>query len=192
MPSAITFYSLIMLAMELDGPADSNSVPYTIQNVGSQQIIPTLDFSSYSFTSGENSAHHDPSWVQFCLRPDRADSVDQQFYRYLQLRLTMETLPSIRFGGGHLCSHLPRTPWLPSIVGNKTYAPTTSQSKTFTINGTGTQQTTITLNVPNSFNPGSSSSVVSVNVGCNSACGVVQLTVDNQEWRDWTSIRMET
>jgi YD repeat-containing protein len=165
------------------GPADSNTVPYTIQNVGSQQITPTLDFSSYSFTSGENShitIHHgcNSACGQIVL------NVDQQFYRYLQLDNNGNASVDTFWWWSPLFTPATHT-MVAQYLGNKTYAPTASQSRTFTINGTGTQQTTINLHVPDSFNPGSSSSVVSVSVGCNSACGVVQLTVDNQEWRDW-------
>jgi len=165
-------------------PADSNGASYTIQSVGTQQIEPSLTMSSTSFTTGENShiiVHHDCNSAcgQIVL------TIDNSFYRVLQLDSAGNAAVDTFWWWTPLFTTASHT-MVAQYLGNHTYAPANSQAKNFQINGTGTQAAHVTLSVPNPFNPGSAADPITVNVDCNSACGVVQLTVDGNEWRDWT------
>jgi YD repeat-containing protein len=72
-----------------------------------------------------------------------------------------------------------------NYLGNSTYAPS-SKSITVTINPIGTQQTGVSLSIdPPAFTT-VEDAVASVHVGCNSACGQVQFTIDGNHWVIWS------
>ena len=162
--------------------SDSNVVTYTIQTVGTQQVIPSLTMSLTSFTVSDNSkinVHHDCNSA--CGQVEL--TIDGSFYRVLQLDGTGNASVDTfwwwtpLFAGGH---HV----MVARYLGNHTYAPASSQPPLgFDINGVGSQQANVTLTIPATLNL--ADGPITVHVDCNSACGVVQLTVDGQEWRDW-------
>ncbi|OJV43321.1 MAG: hypothetical protein BGO25_08215 [Acidobacteriales bacterium 59-55] len=162
--------------------SDSDGYSYTIQSVGTQQAVPSLTMSSISFTSGDNShisIHHpcNSACGQIVL------NIDGNFYRNLQLdgsgNAYVDTFwwwtPLFTVGNHTMTAQ---------YLGNHTYAPADATPVSFTIQNIGTQQATVSLSIPAAFGPGSATPLV-VQVDCNSACGVVQLTVDGNEWRTW-------
>jgi hypothetical protein len=162
--------------------ADSDSYSYTIQNVGTQHVVPSLTMSATSFTTGENShisIHHDCNSACGLI----SLTIDNNFYIALQLDAN---------GNASVDTFWWWTQWftvghhtmVAQYLGNSTYAPENSSAKDFDIQLIGNQPTTVSLSIPSSFNP-ATATPVTVHVDCNSACGIIQLTVDGSEWRNW-------
>jgi hypothetical protein len=68
-----------------------------------------------------------------------------------------------------------------SYLGNSTYAPA-SDSRTITVNQIGNQPATVTLSANTMTFSRTDLFYAPVHVGCNSACGIVQVTVDGNQW----------
>jgi YD repeat-containing protein len=72
-----------------------------------------------------------------------------------------------------------------NYLGNSTYAPS-SMSVIVTIKPIGMQQTSVTLSMSESAFTTVEDAVASVNVGCDTACGQIQFTVDGNQWATWS------
>jgi hypothetical protein len=154
-----------------------------MQPSGSQQVKPALTMTSQAFTTSEDShiaIHHDCNFAcgQAYL------TVDGNFWIMLPLdasgNATIDTFwwwsPYFTVGNHTLVAH---------YLGNATYAPVDSDPVNFTIQELGTQPMTVTFNMtPQTFGPGDNA-IASVHIGCDSRCGLVEITIDGNIWFVW-------
>jgi YD repeat-containing protein len=163
--------------------ADSDSVQFTMQPPGSQQIKPMLSMTAQAFTTSEDSdisIHHNCNAACGYVTL----TVDNNYWIRLQLdangNASIGTFwwwtPYFTVGNHTLVAH---------YLGNATYAPVDSDPVNFTIQEVGTQPMTVTFSMtPQIFTP-SYPATASVHLGCNAKCGMVEITIDGNVWFAW-------
>jgi YD repeat-containing protein len=160
-------------------PTSSNNVAITVSPVGTQQTTATLSMSQMSFTAVEDavaSVHvgcnsscgqvqftiDGNQWVTWPLDANGNTSADTYWW------------PSRYFTqGAHTLTA--------NYLGNSTFAPSPA-SQIITVNPIGTQPATVALSMNQPRYETGDTFVFPVHVGCNSACGLVEFTVDGNLW----------